>query len=181
MDDQLEDSGLELNPAQQQALLEQAMQCLGQMVELEQGLKQSPGSDPRALELVHEQRLQLGEQIQRSRAALRQQRHAAARAGAELATGPLDPGTVDQERHALGPFTRTLGQLPGADRSGPEVIALQALLRLEGLAAATSGRYDAGTALAVKKLQQRHGLKQQDGNVGGETRQLLNRLTGHLR
>lgn len=166
----------DLSPPQQQALLAEAMACMARIVDLEILVKDKQVAEGEALAIIHHARLRLGKQIQQTRVTLQAQDSAAADPGT-----PIAPQAVAAAYQALPRFSHTLGAIRGAVDSGPEVSNLQRLLSLEGWPVAVSGKYDTATALAVRQLQAKYKLQQQDGLVGGETRRLLNRLTGHER
>lgn len=163
----------DLNPAQQQVLLDMTLHCLTQIAGLEQLMGEKGLADSEEFSVLSEARLELTHEVQQARATWREEQQ---QQQADVAAEAPEASAAYQ---AIPPFTHTLGPMEGAVNEGQEVINLQKLLNLEGLELPLSGHYDRPTSQAVGKLQAKYNLQQRNGIVGRETRQLLNRLTGH--
>lgn len=163
-----------LDAGQRRLLLDGVLHYLSRLTAAEQVMQQVGLGNSQEVAVFHEICQQLRGQAHEARAAWRSETRPAA-----PATPSAAPRIITSAYHAIPAFTRPLGNMPGAVNQGLEIESLQKLLNLEGIGVPVSGRYDQSTSLGVSKLQAQHGLKQRDGVVNLETRNLLNRLTGH--
>lgn len=95
---------------------------------------------------------------------------------AQEARADLDSG---QDFSGIAPLKSTLGIAGrrGVVSQGDEVRNLQRFLAAAGFPVRESGRFDGGTRAAVQKFQGKYSLHA-DGQVGLETRRLINEMIG---
>lgn len=153
-----------LTSAQQQVLLDEVRKCLSSMVAAEMLMQQKDLTDTEVFSILKTRRERLTRIVQDALRATQ--------------TAPAAPAAGSRAHQALTPFASTMGPVLRAVTEGPDVVNLQELLNLEGFQVPVNGKYDRRTIVAVRKLQLKYGIKP-DGVVGGKTRHLLNRLTGH--
>lgn len=154
---------------QRQAVNEETQQLLLQLSEVETLLHDAP-----ARAVAETARRELKQALGKSQQAVRAERIGQAQPVPVPAADPAGAATGAPLvlNHDLGP--------PGIGNFvslGPEIAALQRLLQGLGMDVKASGRFDAGTAKAVRNLQLLHHLTQHNGVVDAETRQLLQRLS----